>query len=164
MTTRHQIWLPHWVSNEVRQGLISPDGCHCSTFCAYYRNGAIGPKPSVFDICPLYFRDRSEWFTACFREDLVSFLDTSLTDEDNRKSIHVSFNDERVEVEFTRGPPIPGRCFEETFELFRDGRPIRYSITSPVRRGPNPVGPAEPNLERRLEGYLSEFLFPGPPH
>ena len=173
MSARHRIWLPPWVSNEVRQGLISPDGCNCSTFCAYYRNGGVGPKPSVFNLCPVYFLDRKDWFVPSFRGDYLiplpyggclSFIDANLTDEDNRESIFVRFNHEKVFIEFTRGASRPGEYYLEVFHVYHDGRPIEYMITTPVLPGVGTLTTREDlNLERRLEVYLSQFIFPGLP-
>ena len=165
MTARRQIFLPCWVSEEVRHGLTSPDGCRCYKFCRYYANGGVGTAPSPLDLCPLYFRDRSGWFTTLARYTSAEFVDKCTLEEvDSAKSIFVRFTDASTFVRFGRGSYRDHTRFDETFEVYRDGRPIDYRITSPVDAGPNPVAPGILNLERRLGNYLSGFVFPGLPH
>ena len=155
MSARQLIWLPSWVSNEVRQGLTSDNGCHCSTFCEYFRQGGRGVRPTVGNLCPLYFRDRPVAFTAFSGTQAVIFIDRAPAARD---SLFVGFDEEKVTFQFGRGPIGSATRVLETFGVYRDQRPVAYlvdPITSPYG-DLSSVGSAD--LLRVLENYLEYFV------
>ena len=120
------IWLPRWVSDEVRRGLVSEHGCRCTTFCNYYKGGG-GSRPTVLNICPLYFRDRLLNFEAVSQPQAVDFLDRQYT---SRNTLFVKFDDEKVSFEFCRGVLGSEYRLRENFKVYRDQRPVSYHRTS----------------------------------
>ena len=148
-------WLPEWANSETRAGLSSPVGCRCSAFCRYYATGE-GSKPSLRDICPLYFRDRPLLFYGSFRIGAIDFHYCPWHALEN-KSLFIRFDNFRVFFAFGWRRDFTEEFREEQYTLFADASEDLYEY-SPRR----PLKPAnlhpELNILETLENLLSPIV------
>ena len=158
MSTRQQIWLPSWVSDDVKVGLIAEGGCRCTAWCAYYNEG-IGERPPIRNICPLYFRDRDSSFEASSQDSFVEFFDKPFDDPTRAINSYIIFEEDKISFEFGVGHPVANSLtyFREGFELNRSGQIILHYSTQPQEAWTQNSTSSE--LEQ-LEEYLRQIISP----
>ena len=153
-------WLPIWATRQTREGLTAERGCRCSEFCYFYATGE-GDRPSIRDVCPLYFRDRPKDFTGLYSAGVIDFLYLPWHAERTR-SLFIRFDDDRSFFRFGRKSETTNDIRLEVFTLFCDSRSDLYDCVP--RR---PLLPAnfnwEMNLVETLENLLNPILIPGVP-